>query len=153
MKASDRRLTWLAVAAAAATGLPLLVYRHILGPPAGDALAHAGEPLALYAHIVAAPWLLFVCGVLWPVHVLPHLRARTEPRRPTGVLLAFALFPLVLSGYLAQATDSDTAHALFSTVHGVGFAAWMVVFGVHAGRARAQRRRSARDRGVSSTEA
>ncbi len=153
MKASDRGLTWLAVAAAAATGLPLLVYRHILGPPAEDALAHVGEPLALYAHIVVAPWLLFVCGMLWPVHVLPHLRARTEPRRPTGVLLALALLPLVLTGYLAQATDSETAHTLFSTVHGFGFAAWMVVFGIHAGRARAQRRSSTRDRVVGQIQA
>lgn len=143
MKAGYRRVTFLAVLAAAATGLPLLVYRHLMGEPADDALAHPGEMWALYAHVVAAPWLLFVCGMLWPVHVVPHLRAGDARRRPGGLALALALFPLVLTGYLAQATDATTLRALFATVHGFGFAVWLVVFGMHVARARAQRRSSA----------
>lgn len=141
MKAGYRRLTWLAVLTAAATGVPLLAYRHLIGEPAGDALAHPGETWALYAHVVAAPWLLFVCGMLWPVHVLPHLSAGDARRRPGGVVLALALFPLVLTGYLAQATDDAPLRAIFATVHGFGFTGWLVVFGLHVARARAQRRR------------
>ncbi len=142
MRAGYRRLTWIAVAAAAATGLPLLVFRHLMGPPAGDALAHDGETFALYAHVLLAPWLLFVCGMLWPVHVLPHWRGRGATRRPTGVILAASLFPLVVLAYLAQASDSDAARAIFGTAHAFGFVAWLVLLGLHAVRARTPRRPS-----------
>lgn len=92
---------------------------------------HPQEPLLKAAHILAAPLLLFACGLLWRSHVWGRIRAGFQPRRRTGILLAALLLPMSASGYLLQVSVEDRWRTLWTWVHGTTACAWVVAYLVH----------------------
>jgi hypothetical protein len=133
MTPSARWSAHAAVFAAAATGLPLLWTRYVapvpedLDPPPIDATAQ-------HWHVLLVPLLVFLLGVLWPLHVLPALRARRALRASGLALLALAAV-MIASGYVAQVLLDEGWRRATGWIHALSSALWLVAFVLHVARA------------------
>ncbi len=72
----------------------------------------------LRAHVLVAPLLVFTLGVLVRGHLLPALQARRLAGRRTGLLLAAALAPMILSGYGVQVCVDPGWRSALAWIHG-----------------------------------
>jgi hypothetical protein len=127
-----QRAAWGSMAAVGITGL-LYAWMAWLMTPADpmDVVNHAWQPTVLHLHLLAAPFLVFVVGVLFPAHVWPKLRSRKRERRRTGLWLAW-LFPvMVLSGYLLQVAESPGVRAALVWLHAISSFGWLAAYGCH----------------------
>tara|TARA_R110002126_G_scaffold4409_42_gene23347 strand:+ start:34168 stop:34626 length:459 start_codon:yes stop_codon:yes gene_type:complete len=123
----------LSVIAAGTTGVVYGWMRYFCepDPEAFTIQNHALEDELQAAHIVLVPLLVFACGLLWRTHVWGRIRANYQPRRRTGMVLAFALLPMVLSGYMIQAGPSPFWHDLWIWMHGTTSTLWLLTYAVH----------------------
>lgn len=92
---------------------------------------HPWQPHLQHAHILVAPLLLFACGVIFKRHVWARVRSGFEPRRPTGLVLALMLAPMVVSGYALQTTGDETWNRIWVWVHVATSVLWIVGYAVH----------------------
>jgi hypothetical protein len=129
-----RRCVHAAVLAAAATGLVLLWTRYV-APPGEESDPPAIDATAQHLHVLLVPLVVFAFGVLWPTHVLPHLRA-SDRLQVTGLLLLLVGLLMVATGYGLQVATDDLGSAVLGWAHAASGTAWLAIFAVHCVRAR-----------------
>lgn len=100
-------------------------------PESFSVVGHPWEPELQSAHVLLAPLLLFACGIVWRAHVWARMRSGFRPRRPTGLALAIALGPMVLSGYAIQVSVSDAWRTTWIVVHVATSVLWVLAYGLH----------------------
>jgi hypothetical protein len=129
------RAAWsvhLAVLVVGGTGLVYGWMRYLLEPPDEFALAHHPlEPSVQALHLLAAPLLVFACAAIWGEHVWSRVRSGHRPRRPTGLLLFAAFFPMVLSGAWVQVAEDGLARALALWTHAGSGTLFVLAYVVH----------------------
>lgn len=114
------------------TGLAYAWTRYLAEPADPFAVAnHPWQPHLQHAHIVAAPLLVFACGLVWRDHVWRRLRSGFRRKRRTGACLAIALAPMVVSGYLLQVATAELARTAWIGVHLVASCVWLPAYAVH----------------------
>jgi hypothetical protein len=92
---------------------------------------HPWQPDLQHLHVLLAPLLVFAGGVIWSRHVWARVRSGFKPRRPSGLMLTGALFPMIASGYLLQVAVDETWRTVWVWVHGVVSCLWLIGYGVH----------------------
>ena len=142
--ALPRRTGWWATHAIAsvsiASGVFYGVIRYLMEPPNDDPfdlslVNHPLEPDVRFIHVLATPLLAAALGWVLGVHALPKLRAGTRAGWKTGVVLAILVFPLILTGPLAQALEAETPRWFAGVLHlGLGIA-FSLLWLVHVARA------------------
>ncbi len=126
---------WLNHAANLLVGGTGLVYAwmlYLLEPDDPFALVnHPLEPLVHAGHVVAAPLLVFGCGLLWRRHVWARVRSGYAHRRKTGLVLFALVVPMIASGYLLQVAIEDGFRAIWTWTHVGTSLAWIAAYVVH----------------------
>ncbi len=139
----SRTTAWLVHVSVILVGVTGLVYgwmRYFAEPADEFAVVnHPWQPDLQAWHILAAPLLVFGCGLLWRAHVWARIANGFKVRRTTGITLAVLLLPMVVSGYLIQVTAEEWWRTLWIWVHGVGSSLWLLVYIVHQLRRRPRR--------------
>jgi hypothetical protein len=92
---------------------------------------HPWQPHVQHLHVVAAPLLVFTCGLLWSNHVVPKLQAKGSRGRLTGLTLVAQLIPMVVSGYLIQVSVSEGWRTVWIWVHLVTSIVWLLTAITH----------------------
>jgi hypothetical protein len=136
------------------TGLVYAIMRYGMEPADEWAVVHhPWQPQVQHLHVLAAPLLVFACGLIWKRHVLANLRREGRAGAGSGPGLLLTFLPMVLSGYLIQTTPGEDWRQVWIVTHLVASGAWIVAFAGHlAGALRSRRRlaatssRRARDR-------
>ena len=100
-------------------------------PEEWSVVNHPWQPHVQHLHVLAAPLLVFACGLLWNRHVLPKLSANNPRGRITGLALVIQLIPMVLSGYLIQVSVSEGWRTIWVWVHLVTSFAWIMMTIAH----------------------
>ena len=130
----SRASAWFVHTSVAAVGVTGAIYAWmawVAEPTDEFALVnHPWQPTTRDLHLLAAPVLVFGCGLLWRTHVWGRLLARFEQRRLTGLLLALLLLPMTASGYLLQ-VSADGWRTLWVWIHGIASVGWIVAYLVH----------------------
>jgi thiamine biosynthesis lipoprotein len=131
----SRGEAWLVGAAnllVGGTGLVYAAMRYLLEPSDPYAVVnHPWQPAVQHFHILAAPLLVFAIGLIWHRHVRGGRQSGLAPRRRSGLVLSFALVPMVISGYLIQVTVGESWRTIWVAVHCVASALWVLAYGGH----------------------
>jgi hypothetical protein len=124
--------TQLSVATVAGTGA-VYAWMAWLAEPVDEfaVVNHPWQPATRDLHLLAAPLLVFACGVLWRTHVWERIRSGFAERRRTGIVLALALAPMVASGYLLQVAVDPSWRAVWVWSHGITSALWVATYVAH----------------------
>ncbi len=130
-----RSEAWLNHAANLLVGGTGLVYAWMLylAVPADDfaVVNHPLQPAFHTAHIVAAPLLVFGCGLVFRRHVWARVRSGYPHRRKTGLVLFLLLGPMILSGYLLQVSVEDVWRVTWRWTHVATSLLWVLGYAVH----------------------
>lgn len=114
------------------TGLVYGWMRYLLEPEDPFAVVnHPWQPDLQHLHVLAAPLLVFACGLIWVSHVWQRLRSNEHRKRPTGVAVAVLLIPMVASGYLLQITIDERWREVWTWTHGVSGSLWLAAYAAH----------------------
>ena len=92
---------------------------------------HPWQPMMQKLHVLSAPMLVFAAGWLLGLHVLPRLRVRQREGRLSGLVLAWSLAPMVVSGYLLQVSVEERLGTLLVWLHVGTSLLWIAVLPVH----------------------
>lgn len=91
----------------------------------------AWKQAILKTHIFSVATWLFLCGMLFSIHVIPQLKSRITVGRKSGIWLIVLLALMSLSGYAIQVLPTPAWIDLSRFAHlfaGIGFTA---LFGAH----------------------
>ena len=129
----ERRVLHVANLLVAGTGAVYAAMRYLMEPMDEWAVVnHPWQPHLQHLHVLAAPLLVFACGLIWHRHVAGNLRrSEARPARGGPGLLA-ALVPMVVSGYLIQTTIGEGWRQIWIVTHLAASGAWLLVFVAHA---------------------
>jgi hypothetical protein len=114
------------------TGLVYAVMKYLLEPTSPfSVINHPLQPLVLTLHLVAAPLLVLAAGILWKGHISERLRYGRPAGRASGISLALAFLPMVLSGYLLQTAPAPFWRKVWLIVHLTTSAVWLLMYTTH----------------------
>lgn len=94
-------------------------------------VGHPFQPTFQHLHVLAAPFLVFACGLVWKSHVWSRIRSGFRHHRRTGIALAALLLPMIASGYLLQVTTDETLRTAWVWTHVSTSCVWTVVYVAH----------------------
>jgi hypothetical protein len=92
---------------------------------------HPSQPAVQHLHIVVAPLLVFAAGLIWRRHVWGSWRSGVVQRRRSGVSMALALAPMIVSGYLLQTAVESTWRTVWSVLHLATSGLWIAAYLLH----------------------
>jgi len=131
VSAWTRRLLIAANLLVGGTGVVYAVMRYVMSPADEWAVVnHPWQPFVQHLHVLAAPLLVFACGLIWQQHVTRQWK-REARRRRSGPGLAVVFTPMILSGYLLQTTVSEGWRQVWIVAHVASSCLWLVVIAVH----------------------
>jgi len=114
------------------TGLVYAWMRYLASPTDEFAVVnHPWQPTLQHLHVITAPLLVFGGGLIFQRHVLARIRSGFRPRRPTGLLLALLLLPMIASGYLLQTSSGEPWRAIWIGVHLATSGLWIAGYAIH----------------------
>lgn len=126
---------WLVWSSSVMTGLTGLVYwwmRNRMEPLDEFAVInHPLEPWMLKAHILVAPVMVFAFGAIAGEHIWRQYRQRVKAGRRSGLLSAWVIAPMILSGYLIQAVTHAGWSSALAWAHLVTGVVYLVGLGAH----------------------
>ena len=92
---------------------------------------HPWQPAMHALHVLAAPLLVFGCGLLWRDHVWARVRSGAPARRRSGLLLFSLVFLMIASGYLLQTAVDEAWRSAWMWIHGVSSTLWLASYVAH----------------------
>ncbi|MDX1579947.1 MAG: hypothetical protein R3266_15795 [Gemmatimonadota bacterium] len=133
MKPFERWSVWVTTVLVVVSGTGYFVTKYLMTSADPYAVVnHPLQPLFLKVHVVASPLLLFALGLITVRHVWRHYRSGVRWSRKSGITIAVAVAPMVLTGYLIQVLTSAGWIRAMAWAHiGFGFL-YAVGFGVHS---------------------
>jgi len=130
-----RRTAWFVHVSSALVAGTGLVYGWMayFATPADEfaVVGHPFQPTFQHLHVLAAPFVVFACGLAWRSHVWGRIRSGFRQRRRTGITLAVLLLPMIASGYLLQVTTDEALRTAWVWTHVATSCAWTVVYVAH----------------------
>ena len=116
LSAGQRRATYAALVGAWSTGVLWLIFHYFLQRQGEFAIEpHPLERWWLRLHGLCAFALLFLGGMLWGKHVKPGLA--WPKRRPSGLVISFALCALAATGFLLYYADEGVLRDVSGVAH------------------------------------
>jgi hypothetical protein len=100
---------------------------------------HPWQPHVQHLHVLAAPLLVFACGLIWHRHVAGGIGAGEHRRGVSGPGLAVAFVPMIVSGYLLQTTSSVGWRQTWLALHLITSGFWALLVAAHFFRRRVAR--------------
>jgi hypothetical protein len=152
MTAWEARLQHAANLLVGGTGIVYGYMRYFMTPADEWAVVnHPWQPHLQHLHVLAAPLLVFACGLIWRRHVRSNLRNGSADRRDgsdsrdngadgrrngtgsrrSGPGLLLALPPMIVSGYLIQTTVTESWRLAWITIHVATSSVWVLAYGAH----------------------
>lgn len=132
MSVWERRIQYVANLLVGGTGVLYAVMRYLMQPVDEWAVVnHPWQSHVQHLHILAAPLLVFACGLIWHRHVISNWKRGADSRSRTGIGLAASFVPMITSGYLIQTSVTEVWRETWIVVHLVTSLAWVVVFVWH----------------------
>jgi hypothetical protein len=92
---------------------------------------HPWQPFFLDSHVVAAPFLLFAIGIIYKTHIWRKFRYGNGARRTSGVAMMILTIPMVLSGYLLQASAGELMRKVMLVIHLVSSGVFVAGYAAH----------------------
>ena len=144
MSRTERRLLDISNLFVGGTGIVDGVMKYLMESPDEWAVVnHPWQPHVQHLHVLAAPLLVFTCGLFWSRHVVEKLCGNGSGGRATGLTLIVQFVPLVLSGYLIQVSVSQTWRTVWIWVHLITAGIWILTAVAHRLRTTASARTGA----------
>ena len=133
MNPFERWSVWVTSFFAVASGTGYFITKYLMTSADPYAVVnHPLQPLFLKVHVVTSPLLLFALGLIAVRHVWRHYRSGVRWSRKSGITIALAVVPMVVTGYLIQVLTSAGWIRAMAWAHvGFGFL-YAVGFGVHS---------------------
>ena len=132
MKPWERWLQYGANSLVVGTGLIYAFMRYFLTPVDEWAVInHPWQPHVQHLHVLAAPLLVFACGLIWHRHVTGRVGAKEQRRERSGPGLAAAFLPMIASGYLLQTTSAAGWRETWLALHLVTSGLWILLVATH----------------------
>jgi len=132
MKRWERWLQLIANSLVVGTGLVYAYMRYFLTPVDEWAVInHPWQPHVQHLHVLAAPLLVFACGLIWHRHVASRIGADEQRRGVSGPGLAVAFVPMIASGYLLQTTSTAGWRQTWLILHLVTSGLWILLVAGH----------------------
>ncbi|MGH9340273.1 MAG: hypothetical protein ACRD1R_11980 [Acidobacteriota bacterium] len=114
------------------TGVAYLWMKYLLeGSDPFSVINHPWQPFFLHLHIVAAPFLLFIVGVLFPSHILGKLGKTKVPNRRSGWVTLISFPIMAVSGYLLQVVNHPLLLQMTLLLHLAGGGLFVVSYAIH----------------------
>jgi len=130
--AFERWSVWLGSLLTAVTGAGYFWAKYLVRPADPWAVInHPLQPWLLKLHILVAAYLVFAVGLVALRHVWAHLRSGVTRGRRTGVSVALAVGPMVVTGYLIQAVTGPAWLEVLAITHLVTGGVYTVGLGLH----------------------
>lgn len=92
---------------------------------------HPLQPYALDLHLIAAPFLLFLSGMLARGHIGPMLRQTRQGNRKSGLISLCLLAVMAVSGYLLQIVTHSLLYQASLVLHILSGSLFSFSFLVH----------------------
>jgi hypothetical protein len=92
---------------------------------------HPWQPDLQHGHVLAAPLLVFACGMIWREHVWNSLCGGIRDRRRSGLFLGLMLVPMIASGYGIQVSEEESWRQAWIGIHLVTSGGWLIAGAVH----------------------
>ena len=92
---------------------------------------HRFQGLWQHLHVLASPLLLFALGMVVRGHLYGKLKHGVKDGRSSGLLLAWLILPMVLSGYGVQVATNTFWRSALAWVHGSASIAFVVLYAAH----------------------
>jgi hypothetical protein len=142
----QRWFLYMSTAAAAVSGVGYFYMKRFMTPADPWAVInHPLEPWFLKAHILTVPLMLFAVGLITTQHIWRSLKSSLPTGRRTGLAVALAFGPLVVSGYLIQTVTRQLLLDILGWTHlALGVLCALAIF-EHRRLARGRTRRPAPD--------
>ncbi len=83
-----------------------------------------------YLHIMTVPFLVFIFGLIWYVHISPKLASSSKKKLKSGLLLLMLFAGMIGSGYLVQ-LPFFVGVSLVGVIHSVVGGLWIMIFYYH----------------------
>ncbi len=100
-------------------------------PDSFSIVNHPWEPQLRNIHLLAAPLLVFACGLVWRAHVWLRIRSKFRARRKTGLTLAVLVAPMIVSGYAIQVATDEFWRDAWIVTHVASSVLWLAIYCVH----------------------
>ena len=114
------------------TGLVYAWMRYAVEPEDPWAVVnHPWQPDVQHWHVLAAPLLVFACGMIWREHVWSGFRRGFPDRRRSGLFLGLMLVPMIASGYGIQVSVEESWRQAWIWIHLVTSGGWLLAGTVH----------------------
>ena len=132
MKTWERWLQFVANSLVVGTGAIYAFMRYFMTPVDEWAVVnHPWQPHVQHLHVLAAPLLVFACGLIWHRHVAGRIGADEQLRGLSGPGLAVAFLPMIASGYLLQTTSTVGWRQTWLVLHLVTSGLWILLVATH----------------------
>ena len=92
---------------------------------------HPWQPHFQHLHVLAAPLLVFACGLIWHRHVAGRIDTDGQRRGVSGPGLAVAFVPMIASGYLLQTTSTAGWRQTWLVLHLATSGFWILLVTAH----------------------
>ena len=89
-------------------------------------LPHKQTPYWLHLHIISVPFLIFLTGYLYRVHIGPKLNSGNPKRSISGVSILTSFGFMVISGYLLQIGLKDKFNVQAAWIHIITSFIWLL---------------------------
>ncbi|MHC4262480.1 MAG: hypothetical protein ACYSWX_08170 [Planctomycetota bacterium] len=92
---------------------------------------HPWQPHVQHLHVLTAPLAVFALGLLWVRHVWGRVRSGFPVRRSSGLVLTFAVWPMVMSGYAIQVSVDPAWRDAWIWIHVGVSLVWVPLYLIH----------------------
>jgi Kef-type K+ transport system membrane component KefB len=114
------------------SGVAYLWMKYMMGTDDPFSLVnHPWQPTMLSLHVLAAPFLVFVVGLMVQSHIQKKLRASSKANRGTGLLSMIALPVMIISGYALQVVTAPWLSSLTLIMHLTSASVFAITYITH----------------------
>ncbi len=92
---------------------------------------HSWQPSMLGLHVLAAPFLVFIIGLMVQSHIQKKLRSGARSNRGSGLLSMATLPVMIASGYMLQVVTAPLLASITLGAHLVSSSIFVITYATH----------------------
>jgi len=128
----ETRLFHLSTVIVSVSGLVYLWMKYFMvNDDPFSVVSHPWQPAMLSLHVIAAPFLVFVIGLVVQSHIRRKLASGGRSNRGSGVASMLTLPVMIASGYLLQVVADPLVVRICLVLHIGSSVVFMVTYAVH----------------------
>ena len=111
------------------SGIVYLVYKYFLKIDTDFGVRpHPNTSFLLHLHIILVPFLTFIFGYFFHLHVLPKIKSSIKHRKISGYSVLLTMIIMIFSGYLIQLGFTKKTTEIISLIHIVISIFWFLMY-------------------------